>query len=84
MQISTRHYGAGSVEVADDLTAIGRLCLKEDVCDYRYAEKALTPALQIYKLHLGGSTKSSKVRTAENLIKKMKTMKSGARMGTQN
>ena len=53
VQISTKHYGAGSVEVADDLTAIGRLCLKEDVCDYRYAEKALTPALQIYKLHLG-------------------------------
>ena len=82
VQISTKHYGAGSVEVADDLTAIGRLCLKEDVCDYRYAERAITPALRIYKLHLGGSG-SNKIRTVENLVKKMKAMKSGARMGAQ-
>jgi tetratricopeptide (TPR) repeat protein len=75
VQMSTTYYGAGSVETAEDLLAIGRLCLRPDVSDYRYAEKALVPAASIYRMHLGKSHK--KTKAAEALLREIKSVIAG-------
>ena len=70
VQIATKHFGATSLNVADDLSVLGRYYASNEMGDIRNARKTLLPAIDIYKLHLGN--KHLKVKKNELLLNRLK------------
>ena len=62
------HFGATSMNAADDLSALGHYA-RNEMGDIRNARKTLLPAIDIYKMHLGA--KHVKVRKNEVLLNRL-------------
>ena len=69
VEIATKHFGATSLNAADDLSALGRFYGRNEMGDIRNARKTLLPAIDIYKMHLGA--KHVKVRKNEVLLNRL-------------